>query len=83
MRLQQPSSTRRMHLDALAANRAYCKLEEPRKTNIQQRQALQSSWSKQDDTASSSQQVLEEMWNSTLVSKVGRVLRCYICVAKA
>lgn len=74
------------NLDALAANRAYCKLEEPRKTKIQQRQALaasQSKQSKQDDTTNSSQQMREEMRDSTLVHKVGKVLRCYICVAKA
>lgn len=61
------------NLDALAANRAYCKLEEPRKTKIQQRQALASSRSKQDDTATSPQ-MLEEMRDSTLVHKVGKVL---------
>lgn len=70
------------NLDTLAANRAYYKLKKPRKTKIQQRQALASSLSKQDDTATS-QQVLKEIHDSTLVHKVGKVLRCYIYVAKA
>lgn len=71
------------NLNAIAEYRAYCMLEEPRKTKLEQRYALASSQLTQDDTKSSLQQMLEEMWDLTLVRKVGKVLGCYICAAKA